>query len=66
MGGLPQEGDKQTAGAWEFYQEQPPGYRRQAARRVTSARREETRARRLVALINDSANRLRIKQLQRR
>ena len=56
---------KKTAGAWEFYQGQPPGYRRQAARWVASAKREETRERRLTTLIDDSANHLRIKQLRR-
>ena len=56
---------KETAGAWEFYQEQPPGYRRHAARWVTSAKREETRERRLATLIDDSGNRLRIKQLRK-
>jgi uncharacterized protein YdeI (YjbR/CyaY-like superfamily) len=57
---------KETAGAWEFYQEQPPGYCRQAARWVCSAKREETRERRLATLIDDSANGLRIKQLRKR
>lgn len=56
---------RETAGAWEFYQEQPPGYRGSAARWVTSAKREETRERRLATLIDDSANRLRIKQLRK-
>lgn len=56
---------KETAGAWEFYQEQPPGYRRGAAHWVTSAKRKETRERRLATLIDDSANQLRIKQLRR-
>ncbi len=56
---------KEAADAWKFYQEQPPGYRRQAARWVTSAKREETRERRLATLIDDSANQLRIKQLRR-
>jgi uncharacterized protein YdeI (YjbR/CyaY-like superfamily) len=55
---------KKTPGAWEFYQEQPPGYRRHAARWVTGAKREETRGRRLTRLIDDSRNRLRIKQLR--
>jgi uncharacterized protein YdeI (YjbR/CyaY-like superfamily) len=54
-----------NAQAWDFYQEQPPGYRRQTARWVTSAKREETRQRRLAALIDDSSNGLRIKQLRR-
>lgn len=56
---------KTTSRAWEFWQEQPPGYRRQAARWVTSAKREETRQRRLATLIEDSRNGLRIKQLRR-
>ncbi len=57
---------KKTAGAWAFYQAQPPGYRRQAVHWVLSAKREETRQRRLATLIEDSANELRIKQLRRR
>ncbi|MCP3973576.1 MAG: bacteriocin-protection protein [bacterium] len=56
---------KATTGAWEFYQEQPPGYRRQTARWVMSAKREETRERRLATLVDDSGNRRRIKQLRR-
>lgn len=52
--------------AWAFYQEQPPGYRKQSARWVTSAKRPETRERRLATLIEDSGNRLRIKQLRKR
>ena len=56
---------KAARGAWEFYQEQPPGYRRQTARWVMSAKREETRQGRLSTLIADSANRLRIKQLRK-
>lgn len=56
---------KATPGAWAFYQAQPSGYRRQAASWVMGAKREETRRRRLVTLIDDSANGLRIKQLRR-
>lgn len=56
---------KQTAGAWEFYDSQPPGYRRHTARWVTSAKREETRERRLATLIEDSGNHQRIKQLRK-
>jgi uncharacterized protein YdeI (YjbR/CyaY-like superfamily) len=52
-------------GAWEFYQEQPSGYRRQTVAWVMSAKREETRRRRLATLIDDSANQLRIKPLRR-
>jgi uncharacterized protein YdeI (YjbR/CyaY-like superfamily) len=40
--------------AWKFFEAQPPSYRRLAAYRVTSAKRPETRARRLRALIESS------------
>ncbi|HKI24013.1 MAG TPA: YdeI/OmpD-associated family protein [Gaiellaceae bacterium] len=46
--------------AWEFFQAQPPGYRQTAIFWVVSAKREETRARRLATLIDDSAHRRRI------
>ena len=41
--------------AWKFFEAQPPSYRRWAAYRVTSAKREETRKRRLSELIEYSA-----------
>lgn len=41
--------------AWKFFEAQPPGYRKQMIWRVTSAKREETRERRLLALIECSA-----------
>jgi uncharacterized protein YdeI (YjbR/CyaY-like superfamily) len=56
---------KATPGAWAFYQEESQGYRRQAATWVMAAKREETRERRLSTLIDDSRNRLRIKQLRK-
>lgn len=56
---------KEAAGAWAFYQEQPPGYRRHTVRWVTSAKREKTREARLSTLIDDSRSRLRIKQLRK-
>jgi uncharacterized protein YdeI (YjbR/CyaY-like superfamily) len=56
---------KRNPEAWAFYESQPSGYRKQATAWVTSARREETRQRRLATLIDDSANGLRIKQLRR-
>jgi len=49
--------------AWEFYQAQPPWYRRVSCYWVMSAKQEETRLRRLATLIEDSANGHRIKQL---
>jgi uncharacterized protein YdeI (YjbR/CyaY-like superfamily) len=51
--------------AWEFFQQQPPGYRRTATYWVVSAKMEETRARRLATLIADSAQRRRIGLLTR-
>jgi uncharacterized protein YdeI (YjbR/CyaY-like superfamily) len=41
--------------AWSFFQAQSPWYRRTASRWVMSAKREETRRKRLAALIEDSA-----------
>jgi len=41
--------------AWTFFNEQPPWYRRVAIYWVTTAKKEETRARRLETLIRDSA-----------
>jgi uncharacterized protein YdeI (YjbR/CyaY-like superfamily) len=49
--------------AWEFYQAQAPWYRRVSCYWVMSAKREETRLRRLSTLIDDSAQGRRIKQL---
>lgn len=40
--------------AWEYWQAQPPHYRRGSARWVMSAKREETRRKRLATLIADS------------
>jgi uncharacterized protein YdeI (YjbR/CyaY-like superfamily) len=43
------------AGAWAYFSAQPPWYRRTATHWVMSAKREETRDRRLARLIEDSA-----------
>jgi uncharacterized protein YdeI (YjbR/CyaY-like superfamily) len=48
--------------AWTYFQAQPPGYRRLATHYVASAKRPETRARRLAALIAHSANGERLPQ----
>ncbi|HYD53013.1 MAG TPA: YdeI/OmpD-associated family protein [Gemmatimonadaceae bacterium] len=56
---------RKKAKAWRFWEAQPPGYRRTALHWVTSAKRPETRARRLATLIDDSANGLRIALLRR-
>jgi uncharacterized protein YdeI (YjbR/CyaY-like superfamily) len=49
--------------AWRFWEEQPPGYRKAATWWVVSAKREDTRLRRLATLIEDSANGRRLAQL---
>ena len=41
--------------AWAFFEAQPPGYRRLMSVYVMSAKKEETRLRRLARLIEDSA-----------
>jgi uncharacterized protein YdeI (YjbR/CyaY-like superfamily) len=51
--------------AWNFFQAQPPGYRRLATFWVMSAKREETRVKRLSQLIELSAGQRRIPQLVR-
>ena len=45
---------REIAKAWEFFQAQPPGYRRTATWWVISAKREETRAKRLTTLMETS------------
>ena len=51
--------------AWKFFQSQPPWYRRTATRFVLSAKKEETRQRRLSKLIQDSHNGVPIRELRR-
>ena len=46
--------------AWKYFQQQPPGYRRLAMWYVVSAKRPETRARRLSTVIAESAGGRRI------
>jgi len=54
-----------TPGAWEFFAAQPRGYRRAATWWVVSAKRAETRARRLAKLAEDSAAGRRLAHLSR-
>jgi uncharacterized protein YdeI (YjbR/CyaY-like superfamily) len=66
---LPPELDarlRENAAAVTFWDASPPSYRKMAALHVTSAKREETREKRLATLIADSANGLRLKQMRRR
>jgi len=51
--------------AWKYYAAQPPGYRRTSAWWVMSAKRQETRERRLAQLVACSAEGRRIPQLAR-
>jgi uncharacterized protein YdeI (YjbR/CyaY-like superfamily) len=55
---LPKEAERQLRAdpaAWSYWQARPPGYRRVAAWWLISAKRPETRARRLATLIEDCA-----------
>jgi uncharacterized protein YdeI (YjbR/CyaY-like superfamily) len=54
-----------NAAAADYFDRKPPWYRRTAAHWVMSAKREETRERRLGQLIEDSANGVDIKPLRR-
>lgn len=46
---------KKNKKAWKFFEAQPPGYQRMARHWVMSAKREDTRDRRLAKLIESSA-----------
>lgn len=56
---------KKDKKAWQFFQNQPPSYRKPALWWVVSAKQEETRRRRLDTLIKDSNEGLKIKPLRR-
>ncbi len=51
---------RQNAAAWDFFQAQPPGYRRLLTFMVMSGKKEETREKRLDRLIAACASRRRI------
>jgi uncharacterized protein YdeI (YjbR/CyaY-like superfamily) len=51
--------------AWAFFQAQPPWYQRTASWWVISAKKEETRVKRLAQLIKDSAHERTIRELRR-
>ena len=46
---------KRDKAAWEFFQKQPPSYRKLCAFWIMSAKQEETRQKRLARLVADSA-----------
>lgn len=65
---LPQEFEKRFRAnkkAWTFFQSQPPWYRRTSSYWVVSAKREETRLKRLATLIDCSACKRNIPSLNR-
>ncbi len=51
--------------AWKFFQKQPPWYRRTASWRVISAKKEETRLKRLAQLIDHCEHERAIPELRR-
>lgn len=57
---------KQNEAAWAFYQSQPASYRKAANWWILSAKREETRLKRLEQLIEDSAHSRRLPQFSRK
>lgn len=54
-----------NAKAWKFFQAQPPWYRRTAIWHIVSAKRPETRDKRLALLISDSEAQRPIRELRR-
>ena len=56
---------RESPDAWEWFQLQPPFYRRQAAHWVMSAKKPETRERRFLTLVADSEAGLRVPPLRR-
>jgi len=52
--------------AWSFFQAQPPSYRKAAIWLAVSAKKPETREKRLATLIEESAAGRRLRQLERR
>ncbi len=56
---------RRNAKAWKFFQAQPPWYRKTAIWRVVSAKKAETRQKRLEMLIADSEAQRSIRELRR-
>ena len=56
---------KRNKKAWDFFQAQSPWYRKTLGWWIVSAKKEETRAKRVATLIDDSANGRTIKQFTR-
>jgi uncharacterized protein YdeI (YjbR/CyaY-like superfamily) len=56
---------RQNKAAWKFFQAQPPGYKRLLIFRTMSAKKEETRLRRLKQLIESSEKGIRLDTLKK-
>jgi uncharacterized protein YdeI (YjbR/CyaY-like superfamily) len=54
---------RRNAKAWEFFQSSPASYRKAAVHWVMSAKREETRQRRLATLVDESARKRTVRPL---
>ena len=57
---------KSRASAWAYFEQQPPSYRKMATMWVLSAKKDDTRKRRMEILIKDSATGVRIAPLRRK
>jgi uncharacterized protein YdeI (YjbR/CyaY-like superfamily) len=57
---------RKNRAAWDFFETQPPGYKRTVTWWVLSAKKEDTRMKRLKTLIEDSAKQRRIGLLTRK
>jgi len=53
---------KKNNAAWNFFEKQPPSYRKMIGWWITSAKKEETRMARLAKLISESAKGKRLLQ----
>ena len=65
LGGVYEKQFRANKRAWSFFQSHPPWYRRTASWWVISAKKEETRRKRLTQLIEDSENGRTIRELRR-
>ncbi len=65
LDGAHEEQFRANAEAWEFFQAQPAGYRKNAIWWVVNAKKAETRLKRLATLIDDSQHGRRIALLRR-
>ena len=65
LGGVHEKTFRANKSAWEFFRAQPPWYQRTASWWVISAKKEETRLKRLAQLIKDSEQGKTIRELRR-